>query len=198
MDPAPELKENVMRLSSGLLALALATAAGLAVAGPAAGLTAGWSVKPSPNRGTGDSELYAVSCVSASACTAVGFSGRYGAKTLVESWNGTRWSVMPSPNLSKYNGLSGVSCVSATACTAVGSHGPPGAGGTNTLVESWNGPRWSVVPSPNPVAGGSVLYAVSCVSASVCTAVGTAGGGTLAESWNGATWSVVPSPDPAP
>ena len=170
-----------------------------AAAGRSVGLAGGWSVNPSPNRGTGESELFGVSCVSASACTAVGSSGRYGEKTLVESWNGTQWRVVPSPNRSKYNALGGVSCVSASACTAVGWHGPGAPTGPSTLVESWNGATWSVVPSPNPVAGGGgILSGVSCVSASACTAVGTADGGTLVESWNGATWSVVPSPNPAP
>ena len=42
-----------------------------------------------------------------------------------------------------------------------------GAGGT--LVESWNGTSWSVVPSPG---SGDALNWVSCASASACMAAG--------------------------
>jgi hypothetical protein len=66
-----------------------------------------------------------VSCVSATACTAVGeYANRAGSvRTLVESWNGTAWSVVPSPNkgtVNDPNDLSWVSCVPASGCTAVG------------------------------------------------------------------------------
>ncbi len=156
-----------------------------------------WSVVPSPSPGAGPGDVLAgVSCVSAAACTAVGYYairvGRH-YMTLVESWNGTSWSVVPSPNYgSGGNSLQGVSCVSAAACTAVGSYASNGK--QRTLIESWNGTSWSVVPSPNPAGDHIDLYGVSCVSAAACTAVGAAGGRTLVESWNGTTWSVVPSP----
>jgi hypothetical protein len=141
-----------------------------------------------------------VSCVSAAACTAVGGyepTGGGATRTLVESWNGTRWSVVPSPNSGTPQALYGVSCVSAAACTAVGYYTGTGGITLNTLIESWNGTGWSVVPSPNP-SDDSVLKGVSCVSATACTAVGfgNPGTGTLVESWNGTSWSVVPSPNP--
>jgi hypothetical protein len=161
-----------------------------------------WSVVPSPNPGPGDNILYGVSCLSATDCTAVGVSiqkvvgGGRTSKTLVESWNGTAWSAVPSPNGSGDNNLFGVSCVSVTDCTAVGSSG----GSARTLVESWNGTAWSVVPSPNASGPSSALLAVSCVSATACTAVGSYDnaqdiGRTLVESWNGTAWSVAPSPN---
>jgi hypothetical protein len=154
-----------------------------------------WSVVPSPSRGSGGNFLDGVSCASAAACTAVGY---YGAgRTLVESWNGTSWSVVPSPNYgSGGNFLHGVSCVSAAACTAVGYYATSSGSTSRTLVESWNGTSWSVVPSPNPAGHYNDLYGVSCVSAAACTAVGLADRAGLVESWNGTSWSVVPSPDP--
>ena len=162
---------------------------------------AGWSVVPSANLGPGSSAnvLQGVSCASASSCTAVGYywdnSGVY--KTLVESWNGTSWSVVPSPSpgrASSSDELQGVSCASASSCTAVG------YSGYKTLVESWNGTRWSVVPSPNerPASSANALQGVSCASASSCTAVGYSGYRTLVESWDGTRWSVVPSPNERP
>jgi hypothetical protein len=101
--------------------------------------------------------------VSASVCTAVGgYVAAATARTLVESWNGTAWSAVPSPAKGV---LEGVSCVSASACTAVGE------GGAGTLIESWNGTAWSVVPSPFKGMGG-FLSGVSCVPGSGCTAAG--------------------------
>ena len=170
--------------------------------GPAAGAQAlTWSLVPSPNPASEpNSVLTAVSCVSAAACTAVGAEtdGSEIGKTLIESWNGTTWSVVPSPNAARarLSFLTGVSCASAATCTAVGYYfSTPGA--DRTLIESWNGTTWTVVPSPSR---GNSLTDVSCVSAAACTAVGSYTTGnaykTLIESWNGTTWTVVPSPNP--
>jgi hypothetical protein len=161
-----------------------------------------WSLVPSPNPsgGQGYDVLSSVSCVSASFCAAVGRHGTSPAeKALIETWNGSTWSVAPGPNSGNSSNLSGISCLSASSCTAVGGHSSRTLV-SGTLVESWNGSTWSVVPSPN--AGdrhNSSLAGVSCVSASSCTAVGTyygrRGFQNLAESWNGTAWLVVHTPD---
>jgi hypothetical protein len=149
-----------------------------------------WSVVRSPS-GAGRDELLGVSCLSASICTAVGFHQGSVRKSLIESWNGAAWSIVPSPNeVTTNNDLAGVSCAAASACTAAG-------GGPRTLVESWNGNIWSIVPSPSPSPagrGGDTLAGVSCLSPTACIAVGSHGfpEKTLIESWNGSTWSVVP------
>jgi hypothetical protein len=169
-----------------------------------------WSIVPSPNKDVLDSELLGVSCGSASTCMAVGFDATRsgGAKTLAESWNGTAWTIVPSPNKNSQNLLRAVSCISASACTAVGysygAHSEP-----KTLVESWNGTAWTIVPSPNPAPGlgEDYLEGVSCTSPTACTAAGwiytyPATGSskvrTLTESWNGTAWSHVSSPNPGP
>jgi hypothetical protein len=87
--------------------------------------------------------------------------------TLVESWDGTSWSQLPSPSGSRYNYLNDVSCSSATACTAVGYD----RNNTReaTLVESWDGTSWSIVHAPGT---GDTLNGVSCVTASGCMADG--------------------------
>jgi hypothetical protein len=188
------------RLPAGAV---LAVAALLGASVPASGQALTWTVVPSPSEGAG-SYLQGVSCASAAACTAVGHyltSVSLNDRTLIESWNGTGWLVVPSPNRGTAdNSLAGVSCVSAAACTAVGS-ATNSSGVSATLVESWNGTRWSVVPSPNRGTAGDVLEAVSCVSAAACTAVGSytpsgVGSRPLIESWNGTSWSVVSSPRP--
>jgi hypothetical protein len=168
-----------------------------------------WSVVPSPNlpsQGTIASSLNSISCTSARACTAVGSYDPRGVSaqtlTLIESWNGSTWSVVSSPNPAGVltAGLDGVSCTSATACTAVGSSNYNDGGPMQTLIESWNGSKWSVVSSPDPSATVQGLNGVSCASATACTAAGTyvAGSGlvqTLIESWNGSKWSVASSPN---
>ncbi|HEV2375578.1 MAG TPA: hypothetical protein VGS19_25875 [Streptosporangiaceae bacterium] len=191
-------------------AAALVTFTGQALAagsGPAAHragpLT--WSVVPSPNPGTANDDVFrGVTCLSGSDCTAVGFftarKGSLRSETLAESWNGTKWSVVPSPSTGGSDYLTGVSCVSDSDCTAVGVHNLDNVAGTvKTLTESWDGTAWSVVPSPN---SGKVdqLEGVSCVSGTDCVAVGfsratpLASSQTLIESWDGTAWSVVPSP----
>jgi len=158
-----------------------------------------WSIVPSPDPGTNHNYLSGVSCVSATSCTAVGtYSNRdSGYSVLIESWNGTAWSIVPSRSPGVGNSeFNGVSCVSATSCTAVGERGN-GAG--RTLIESWNGTVWSIVPSPSPGANQKFLQAVSCVSATSCTAVGdflsSGSFKTLVESWNGSAWSVSATPN---
>jgi hypothetical protein len=156
-----------------------------------------WSVASTPDPGTATNALDGVSCTSATDCQAVGVYANQpnnsDFKTLVESWNGTAWSFVSSPDQgSSANDLYGVSCTSATSCQAVGftAHA--------TLVESWNGTAWSIVSSPDQ-GTDPFLSSVSCPTATSCTAVGSDLSGTslqtLIESWNGTTWTVVPSPD---
>jgi len=155
-----------------------------------------WSIQPTPDQpGSGEDFLQGVSCTSASACTAVGFYSKPGSFiefSLAEEWNGTSWSIQPTPhhNTSVDHVLNAVSCTSASACTAVGSQG------FETLAEAWNGTTWTVQPTPHPEQGQHLLQGVSCASASACVAVGSAYDGTLAESWNGTAWSIQPSPGP--
>ena len=169
-----------------------------------------WRVTPTPNpAGALSSHLSGVSCVSASACTAVGYYTTNtcvcgGTRvTLAEVWNGTAWQIKPTPNpvFASSSILSGVSCVSTSACTAVGGFicgGDSKCSGTHaTLVEVWNGAAWQITPSSNPAGGPAELSGVSCVSASACTAVGHYGDATLAEAWNGTAWQVTPTPNPA-
>src|ERR1700683_584955 len=160
-----------------------------------------WSVVPSPAPGSNSNQLNAVSCVSSSDCVAVGFyNGTISyitqADALVESWNGTSWSVMPNPAATSGGVLNGVSCVSGSSCVAVGM-----TNSSQTLVESWNGSAWSVVPSPDPAGADwtNQLSAVCGAAPSDGIAVGyiegTTGFGNLVESWNGSTWSVVSAPN---
>src|ERR1700678_3048671 len=136
-----------------------------------------WAIVPSPNTANsrGD-DLTSVSCTAGPACMAVGHSFGSGEKALAESWDGSAWSIVPTPDAGDTtnplvsNVLNGVSCVSDQACTAVGEY--VGASGWQTLIESWDGSTWSIVPSPSVSPSlGTYLDGVSCLSATFCTAV---------------------------
>jgi hypothetical protein len=59
-----------------------------------------WSVVSNPNPGSFADGLSGVAVVSANDIWAVGFyvKNNYRQMTLIEQWNGTQWSVVPSPN----------------------------------------------------------------------------------------------------
>lgn len=82
-----------------------------------------WNVVASPNLGTSNNSLQAVAVVSATDIWAVGSYFKPGPtyQTLTEHWNGTKWSIVPSPNFgNSENDLFGVSTVSATDVWSVG------------------------------------------------------------------------------
>jgi len=205
----PETQRGGMRIPRhpvtvvvGVLGVAVA----LVCAPMAASAAPGWTVQPTPNPpGVTQVNLNAVSCTSATTCTAVGISvGSSGPiVTLAEAWDGASWTTQATPNPSKATGavLNGVSCSSATACTAVGNYSDS-SGNTKTLAEAWDGPTWVIQHTPNPLATtNAVLSGVSCTSSTACTAVGhytgSASIATLAEAWNGTKWVIQHTADPA-
>jgi hypothetical protein len=108
-------------------------------------------------------------------------------KSLIEHWNGTRWMVVPSPNVDwEWTFLQAVVAISANDAWAVGE--TPNQG----VVEHWNGTRWSLVPSP--YIENVSLFGVAASSANDIWAVGEDSEGSPIEHWNGTRWSVVPSP----
>ena len=160
-----------------------------------------WSILSTPSPlGSVISSLAAVACTSATACTAVGdsFNAANVKSTLDERWNGTTWSVQPTPDPAGTSNstLVGVACSVSTSCIAVGSYTKTPSGHPFTLAESWNGIAWSIVTTPNPPANrGASLLSVACSSGSACTAVGNWFNSsntevTLAERWSGTAWSI--------
>ncbi len=136
-DPIRRGRESV----AGAL-FALVVGLGLAVAPATSGAAGGTTPA---GGGLSPGTLNGVSCVSAGSCVAVGYRGD---KTLIQSWNGTAWSVVPSADLGIGSALYGVSCSSASSCMATGVY--IDSSGHHALFESWNGADWSVVPSPSP------------------------------------------------
>ncbi len=178
------------------LSMTCIVVSGLALSGSLGGLGVLHRTSGPATSSGGEASLAAVSCVSATWCTAVGHSG---SRTLVESWDGKSWAVVPSPGTGQgVASLDGVSCTSARSCMAVGSlSSSSNAGGVvRVLVESWDGKRWSFSPGPSLTPAAAALNGIACASAKSCTAVGNDGSATLVELWNGATWSVVHSSTP--
>jgi hypothetical protein len=138
------------RYAAGLAVAVLGLGAMLTAAPAAA--AASTPTQSRPSSGTSlESELYDVSCTSASACTAVGWyetsPGAY--DTLAEVWNGTTWTIQntPNPTGATASYLFGASCASASACTAVGYDLNPSY---TALAEGWNGTSWAIQSTPRP------------------------------------------------
>src|SRR5207248_2167546 len=90
--------------------------------------------------------------------------GHSGQQTLVLHWNGTAWSRLASPNPGAGNhNLYGVAAASASEAWAVGYY-QVGSGYYSTLVESWNGTTWSVVPSTGFGVNSNFLYGIAALA----------------------------------
>lgn len=118
-----------------------------------------WTVVDSPNPLSGSSDqnvLVSVQALSPKNATAVGFVLDFGTQrelTMVQHWNGTKWKVVPSPNVDDrggaFNTLRGVTALSAKNMYAVGFFANSDtAGQQETLVEHFDGTSWTIIPSP--------------------------------------------------
>jgi hypothetical protein len=135
-------------------------------------------VVPSPNAGNGQIVLFGVTAIAPNDAWAVGFfvealNQDRPQKTFTEHWDGTSWTVVPSPNVGGpntqtiSNQLRGVIAVSANDVWAFGDTDRFGPSKITNLVLHWNGTAWSIVPSPSPnprhtliddvIAGGTVI-----------------------------------------
>jgi virginiamycin B lyase len=135
-----------------------------------------WSAWTTPPNFPTDSYINALSCPDATTCMAAG-AGDGSSHGVVAKWNGTQWKALPTPTVADVDGsvLADVTCTSKTSCFAVGYNAFTYGDGTHTLggtlIEKWNGAKWSLVRTPNP-SGLGVLEGVVCPSATHCTAVG--------------------------
>jgi hypothetical protein len=161
-----------------------------------------WTRVPSPSPGPFNNLLYGVAATTASNAWAAGWTETAAGHvtTLIEHWNGTTWTRVPSPNPgSEGSTLYGVAATSASNAWAVGTTSD-GINGEKTLTLQWNGTTWTTVPSPNGPLLINGLSGVAATSATDAWAIGGNGGNgesnTLILHWNGITWKTVPSPSP--
>jgi hypothetical protein len=165
-----------------------------------------WSVIPSPNHGPDLNKLLQIVAISAVNVWAVGayFDAGVGAlQTLVEHYDGFRWSLVPSPDLgSKANILNSATASSATDIWAVGSYFDVAGASVEPLVEHYDGNSWSVFPSPTLGPGRHGLNSVAAVSPTDVWAAGqlqnlnAASNQTLLEHFDGKSWTVALSVSP--
>ncbi len=171
-----------------------------------------WSVVSSPNANNTGNVLTSVSANSPTDIWAVGTQTAPGieVRTLALHFNGSTWSVVPTPNpvhggnLTQ-NVLTSVVAVAPNDVTAVGF---TSANLTElTMVQHWDGVSWKVVPSPNMsnTAGSfNTLRGVTAVNRSDLYAVGFFSNSTtrgqqvrLLLHFNGTAWSIISSPGKA-
>jgi hypothetical protein len=136
----------------------------------------------------------------------------FGDTTLTMHYNGRVWSQVRSPSPlnatdTDQNWLTSVSAVAANDVWAVGRYGNHDLGLLDqTLIEHWDGARWTVVPSPSP-GGSSVdndLWGVAAIGARDVWAVGGVGAflnaefsAPLALRWDGSNWTQLAVAAPA-
>ena len=166
-----------------------------------------WTRVPVPQPPGQQALLSAVDDLSPASAWAVGtsFSGGSGAnpagKTLIEHWNGTRWSIVPRPNPAAGPGDANVlDAITGTGPNDLWAAGWDHNAVTDTislLFEHWNGTAWKAVTSPTPIKSAQFAAGITAVGPTNVWAVGsdqTRGPKTLAAHWNGTAWSIVPTP----
>lgn len=159
-----------------------------------------WSVVSSPNAppiegDLYDDLLYNVSADSPSDVWTVGWYCCVSYRTqeydrsLIERWNGSAWSIVPSASNEPANSqLRGVATIAGDDAWAVGMSFNSG----QPLIEHWDGATWSLTPSPN-APNGWLLSALAFSSNNVW-AVGTDSSQPLAEQWDGNQWNIISTP----
>lgn len=161
----------------------------------------GWQLETTADQAPAGSsaELAAVSCSSATRCSAVGGLDGH---ALAERRDGAGWTNAASPDRPGSDArLTGVSCTAADRCTAVGSFTSP-AGFEVVLAQLSGTGGWQSQPIASPPgATPSELAGVACTAPAACVAVGNyrsvAGERkALAERWDGVSWRRLATADP--
>jgi hypothetical protein len=165
--------------------------------------TTGFSVVPSP--AAPNAFLTGTAAIADNDIWAVGYDDVQVAPPAYDSplamhFDGTSWSVVPTPTLSSGGPAPpeaqflGVGAVSSNDVWAVGfATGPGNPASSVQLIEHWNGSAWSVVAGPAGEDGE--LRKVAAISANNVWAIGGGNGsGQLIEHWNGTAWSIVSNP----
>ena len=117
----------------------------------------------------------------------------YGPHPLVVHWDGSSWSVVPTPDPG--GGLQGVTAIAPDDVWAVGHDSTE-----SNLTMHWNGSSWSVVPAPRIGDRANFLTAVAGSATDDVWAVGfrfksSSSSATTTLHWDGAQWRRVASPN---
>lgn len=181
--------------------MAGAAAGALVIAGGTAAFAAGgWTVTTvngQPGNNVGLNGVFARTDTDAWAVgTQFGPAGAAPPPPVTYHWNGSSWTLVPTPALGVNSAMVGISASSATDAWAVGFE-VFGWRQHKTLLEHWNGSAWSVDTADQMIGGtGLELTSVLDLSPANAYAVGQ-GSGPLIEHWNGTSWSPVTLPSVA-
>jgi len=136
----------------------------------------------------------------------------YETQTLAYHWDGTGWTVVPSPSPTPYpgGGWADFESVEALAPDDVWAAGgqriqaPDGYVGTHIMVQHWNGSQWSLLPAPVTIGGsGNFVDDIEAIAADDIWFVGdwlelpptsAAEKRALAMHWNGSSFTIHPTP----
>lgn len=197
------MKRVKVMLSTGVVLIVLVAFTALRIGSvhAAAPNSATWHQVASPNEGSeGGGSLSSVAAISNKDIWSVGqyyteINNESVPQTLAEHWNGTKWSVVSTPNIGSLGSwLYSVATVSSNDVWAVGEDDQSYS--YHTLTEHWDGAQWSIVSSPDGDTCCSSLYAVATIASNDVWAVGSDKTGTLIERWDGSQWSIVPGANP--
>jgi hypothetical protein len=112
--------------------------------------------------------------------------------TLAEHFNGSSWSVFPTPAVND-----ALVSVAASASNDVWAIGNPitVADSPTPFITHWNGTSWSIIDSPK-LPKNSVLTGVTAPASNDAWVVGHTFGSSngIVEHWDGTRWSIVSSP----
>ena len=177
----------------------------------------GTSLKPTPTvplpKGATDAALSGVSCVTTRYCVALGVAdgdtsafGAFGSVTIIETWNGAKWTLHTAAASTGKTTMvvpSVVSCATPTFCVLAGDDYSVTSTSSAAVpyVASWNGKKLTTMKPATIGTSTDVVMAtgVSCATASNCAVTGadllgpiTNSSATRAftEIWNGKAWQL--------
>ena len=165
-----------------------------------------WADIQAPVLQSGPVEMGGIEAISAQDVWAVGqqeidTGGK--SHTLTMHWDGTQWSVVPSPNgpdtANSKNNLYAVTGTSTSDVWAVGAYAADGAH-FKALTMHWDGKMWTTVSTPNPGALDNTFNDASAVAPDDVWAVGSYLASERVDAhmmimhWDGKSWSQAVTP----
>jgi hypothetical protein len=148
----------------------------------------------------GNNVLFSTASINAGDIWAVGVQTNASGydQLLAEHWNGTSWSVVPTPNRTVFhNDFNAVAAISTNDVWAVGdfwSDAVPSV--INTIMQHWDGATWTNFTMIQPSAS-SYLFGVTAIATNNVWAVGTyfgaSGWQTLVVHYDGISWTTMPT-----
>ena len=139
------------------------------------------------------SQLFGVGAVATNDVWAVGAnvpqSGFVPPQPLIEHWDGSQWTIVPSPNPNGWSWLNAVAALASNDVWAVGESR------SEAVFMHWDGNDWTVVPSPGDAGKRFAVAAIATDDIWSSGASPLFGDDThLFTHWDGTTWTTVASP----